>query len=106
MTPQKIVVPTFFTWTLENRPVQLRNAAGDVVGEVTYVVYARNQPQYQPLPAIKSDRGRLTTRWHLNWRERLRVLFRGDLYIQVLTYGQLLQPIKPFTEEPSIEECL
>ena len=71
------------------------------------VLLAKDQPQYNTLPALRSDQptGRTTTRWKLTWRERLRLLVTGHLYIQVLTFQTPFQPIKPMVEEPSIEEC-
>lgn len=67
------------------------------------IVYAKNQPPYIPLPAVRSDDGRVTTRWRLTWRERLTLLLRGDLYLQVLTFGGPLQPVKLSVTEP--ENC-
>ena len=59
-------------------------------------VYAANQPEYQGLPAVRfmGTEARVTTRWRLSWRERLRVLWYGDLYLSILTFKQPLQPIK------------
>ncbi len=70
------------------------------------LTFAKNQPEYMPLPAVVSGYGRVTTRWRLTWRERLRLLLRGDLWLQVLTFNHPLQPIKLLTEEPGVEECL
>ena len=59
------------------------------------VVFAEDQPQYNPLPAHR-DRddleGTLTVCWKLSWRERLIVLFTGKLWHQVMTFNQPLQP--------------
>jgi hypothetical protein len=33
------------------------------------VVYAKDQPQYEPLPVFKQDDGIVLSRWKLTWRE-------------------------------------
>jgi hypothetical protein len=64
--------------------------------------YAANQPEYVALPAVVSN----DREGCISWRERIIILLRGDLYIQVLTFHQLLQPIKPSVDEPPAEECV
>lgn len=64
------------------------------------VVFAEDQPQYRPLPAIKSADGRVTTKWKLTWAERFTVLFGGHLWLQVLTFNRPLQPVKLSVHEP------
>ena len=67
--------------------------------------YAKDQPQYLPLPAHKSPvNGRVTSCWALTWRERLRVLFTGRIWLQQLTFGDPLQPQRPSVERPTLEE--
>ena len=58
------------------------------------------QPEYMPLPAhIDEAWGTPTTScWELSWRERIRVLFTGKLYLQQLTFGSRLQPQRAFTD--------
>ena len=63
--------------------------------ETNEVIYAKDQPEYIPLPALRVDKDCILTRWRLTWRERLRVLWTGDLYLYVLTFGKPLQPLKP-----------
>lgn len=57
-------------------------------------VFAKDQPEYKPLPAHRVDgpEGRIICCWSLTWRERLRVLFSGSIWHQVLTFNQPLQP--------------
>ena len=45
------------------------------------VVFAEDQPEYQPLPALKinSLEGFVITCWKLSFRERLRILFLGRI---------------------------
>ena len=65
-----------------------------VIDGVVEVVFAKDQPEYNPLPAIVSAGGCVTTRWRLSLRERLSVLAFGDLYLQISTFGKPLQPVK------------
>ena len=64
------------------------------------VVYAANQPQYLPLPAVRTDDGMVTTRWRMDWSDRIRALITGNIYLQVLTFNNPLQPVKVMTREP------
>ena len=58
------------------------------------VVYAKDQPEYLPLPVYRMDDGTVLSRWHMTWRERLRVLLFGDVYLWQLTFNVPLQPVK------------
>lgn len=69
--------------------------------EMAEVVFAKDQPQYQPLPALPVD-DYVITRWRLNWLERLRALFIGDLYLTIKTFKQPLQPIRMSLSKPVI----
>jgi hypothetical protein len=64
------------------------------------VIYAENQPEYQPLPALKLDDGRLICCWKLSWKDRLRVLLFGEVWHQVLTFNMPLQPQLLSIEKP------
>lgn len=69
------------------------------------VVYAKDQPEYQPLPAhrYKDDpQGRIACCWQLSWKERLAVLFSGKLWHQILTFKQPLQPQMLTVEKPEM----
>lgn len=59
-------------------------------------VFAKDQPQYLPLPAVVQDgpEGRIITRWRLSLLERLRVLLTGSIYLEVLTFKKPLQPVR------------
>lgn len=63
------------------------------------VVYAKNQPEYMPLPARRMPDGTVTTCWALSWRERCAVLFRGCFFLDVLTFNSPLQPLRPHVKE-------
>lgn len=59
------------------------------------VVIAKDQPQYNPLPAWRKPgdpEGRIVCCWKLTWGERLALLFTGLIWHQVLTYNEPLQP--------------
>lgn len=60
-------------------------------------VFAQDQPEYLPLPAHRggAPEHRVTTCWQFSWWERLKVLFSGRMYFQVLTFGAPLQPQLP-----------
>ena len=60
------------------------------------IVIAKNQPEYLPLPAYQfqelPDRGRIICCWELSLKERIKLLFTGKLWHQVLAFGSSLQP--------------
>jgi len=58
------------------------------------VVYAKDQPEYIPLPAHRTEDGMVITRWSLSIGERLRLLVGGSLWLSVLTFRRALQPVK------------
>lgn len=70
------------------------NPASPVIADYKEVVYAKDQPEYIPLPAIRTADGTVITRWRLSWRERLRVLLHGEVYLTVLTFNHPLQPVR------------
>jgi len=67
-------------------------------------VFAENQPEYRPLPAhqFNDAEGRIAFCWKLSWSERLKVLFTGKLWHQVLTFNALLQPQKLEVTKPDM----
>lgn len=71
------------------------------------VVFAEDQPQYNPLPAhhYGDDEGTIAFCWKLGFYERLQVLFTGKIWQRVLTFNQPLQPqllqtVKPVMQKP------
>jgi len=72
--------------------------------ELPIKVYAKDQPQYIPLPcfALGDPQGTITIRWQLSWKERFEVFLGGSIWHQVLTFGHRLQPIKITTECPLV----
>lgn len=63
--------------------------------------FAKNQPEYQELPAFRMLDGTVLSRWRLTWRERLLVLLRGDVYLWLMTFNRPLQPTQIQVERPS-----
>ena len=63
-------------------------------------VFARDQPDYNALPAYRTEDGMVVSRWKLTWRERLRVALRGNIWTSVLTFNRPLQPMKLDTRFP------
>jgi hypothetical protein len=55
------------------------------------IVWAKNQPPYLPLPAYTDDRETISC-WQLTWRERLKVLCFGCLWLRQMNFGSPLQP--------------
>jgi hypothetical protein len=55
------------------------------------IVLGAGQPEYRPLPAFHHE-GVMTVCWRLSLRERLRLLWTGLLWQQVLTFGKPFQP--------------
>ena len=65
-------------------------------------IYAKDQPEYQPLPVWKAEGGTTLSRWHLTWRERLIAFFRGDVYLWIETFNKPLQPVSLQVERPEM----
>lgn len=67
------------------------------------VVYAKNDPDYLPLPVLRTEHAMLS-RWRLTDEERAYIAAGGDLFICVLHFGEKLQPIMPIAK--SAEEAV
>jgi len=55
-------------------------------------VYAKDQPEYIPLPVYKEDSGIVTSCWKLTLMERIKILFIGNIWCSCLTFNRKLQP--------------
>jgi hypothetical protein len=62
-------------------------------------VYAKDQPEYLPLPSHRSRDGIVTSCWKMSFKERLRVLLSGRVYVKILTFNRPLQPLKLTVEK-------
>lgn len=63
-------------------------------------VYAKDQPEYLPLPAHKTEDGRVISSWKLTFRERFQVLFFGRVWLSQMTFHDPLQPQLPSIQSP------
>lgn len=57
------------------------------------VVYAKDQPEYMPLPTLKSPDGKVMSRWTFTDEERRLIAEGADLYLTLWTFNMPLQPI-------------
>jgi len=65
-------------------------------------IYAKDQPEYLSLPAYRTDDGHVISCWGLSFLERLKVVFSGKIYLQVMTFNKPLQPLKMMVDRPLI----
>ena len=63
-------------------------------------VYAKDQPEYLPLPVFKEEDGRVWSCWKLTLRERIKIFFTKKLWLSNLTFNQPLQPLLPMVDSP------
>ena len=63
-------------------------------------VFAKDQPEYQALPAHVSVRGVVTSCWEFTDAELAELLNTKCLWLQQLTFGAPLQPQLPSVEIP------
>lgn len=68
------------------------------------VIIAKDQPEYLPLPAHVAGDGTVTCCWRLSFRERVRLLFSGVIWHQVLTFNHPLQPQMLSADKPVLEK--
>jgi len=61
--------------------------------EGQHIVFAANQPEYNPLQVWRKPTGEVISRWRLTWRERIAALMGRPLYLEVLTFNRPLQPV-------------
>lgn len=69
------------------------------------LVIAKDQPQYRPMPAhvdAGSVEKRVTCCWQLTPWERIRLLFTGRIWHQVLTFGTPIQPQLLLLDKPKL----
>lgn len=68
------------------------------------VTYAKEQPEYNPLPAMRDEDGTIVSCWELTDAEVKAIIKHRKLYISIMTFNQPLQPIRPWVDEITIEE--
>lgn len=62
------------------------------------IVFGEDQPEYQPLPALRLSDGTVITCWQLSDIDINDILKTRRFYLKQLTFGQQLQPILPMTD--------
>ena len=70
---------------------------------VSEITFAKDQPEYVPLPALKFQDGLVVTRWSLSLAERIHLLLGGSVFLGLLTFNGPLQPIRIST---SVEDVV
>jgi hypothetical protein len=63
------------------------------------VVYAKDQPEYRPLPTFRTEVSVLS-RWKLTDAERRYIAEGGDLFVCMMNFGGPLLPILPIAADP------
>jgi hypothetical protein len=58
------------------------------------VTFAKDQPEYQQLPALKLDtpQGEVISCWKLSFVERITIIFTGKIWLQLLSFNKPLTP--------------
>lgn len=61
------------------------------------ITFAKDQPEYQPLPAYKDagPEGYVVSCWGLSFKERIKILLTGKLWIGLMTFHKPLTPSYP-----------
>lgn len=59
------------------------------------IVFGANQPEYQPLPALKMPDGEVITCWEFTDDEIERLVKGRRIYFSQLTFNNPLQPVMP-----------
>lgn len=67
-----------------------------------HIVIAENQPDYLPMPAYIYDDQVITCCWKLTFRERLSLLFSGELWHNIWATGNSLQPQRLAVYKPTM----
>ncbi len=75
-------------------PVDPRVPAALLPPESRAIVFAKDQPQYLPLPTVLTPQGAVITRWAPTNAEKAAIIRGDDIYVVVLTFGQPLQPLR------------
>lgn len=68
------------------------------------VIYAKNQPEYQQLPALKGEDGTVISCWKLSWKEKIKLLITGKIWLAVMTFNNSFQPVFITTEKKEVIE--
>lgn len=69
------------------------------------VVYARDQKEYMPLPALRSDDGTVISCWKMSWKELFKILLHRKVWVSVLTFNKPLQPLLVSSDSKELFTC-
>jgi len=64
------------------------------------IIIAKDQPQYNPMPAYIDDEGKVLCCWKLTFIDRLKILFSGKIWHLIMTFKTPIQPQKLMIESP------
>lgn len=67
------------------------------------VVYAKDQPEYLPLPAHRTPDGDVVSFWKLEDGDIENIQKNGGIFVFVKTFNGPLQPMSLHTETPFIQ---
>lgn len=67
------------------------------------VIYAKDQPEYNPLPAHKSEDGIVTSCWQLDKEDLDEINKTGKIWLSQLTFNKPLQPVNIYTDVKFID---
>lgn len=58
------------------------------------IVFAKDQPEYQPLPALRIDspNGEVVSCWKLTFKERIKIIFTGRVWLSLMSFNKPLTP--------------
>ena len=54
------------------------------------VVIAEHQPEYLPLPSVRTPDGQVITRWALSDEERAAIVRGEDVFVTLLSHGAII----------------
>jgi hypothetical protein len=66
------------------------------------IVFAKDQPPYLPLPVFKDDYGQVVTCWNLSFKERLKVMLTGKVWLCLSTFNKPLTPVFMTTKKAEV----
>ena len=66
-------------------------------------VYAKDQKEYLPLPVYKDAQGTIVSCWKMTFKERIKFLFTGKVYVSLMTFNMPLQPQHVTITPPEVE---
>ena len=55
-------------------------------------IYAKDQPEYLPLPTHKTDDGIVTACYKLTFLEKIKIFCGAKIWVSIMTFNKPLQP--------------